>query len=170
MPSLPASACDTSSSGGGCSPPDARWLPGPPVLLLISLVAMGLLHVLIPGPRLPLLGWRLAGLLPLAAGIGLNPSADQAMKKVGTTVKPFRESSALLVDGVFAVTRNPMYFGMILLLVGTWVLLGSLSPGLFPVAFAVVLDRNFRRPEEQKMALAFGSEFESYRCKVRRWI
>ena len=62
--------------------------------------------------------WRALGVVAIAAGVWLNLAADRAFKARGTTVKPFERSSVLLTDGVFRITRNPMYLGMILILVG----------------------------------------------------
>lgn len=52
--------------------------------------------------------------------------------QAGTTVKPFQESTALITDGVFRLSRNPMYLGFVLVLTGIATLLGSLTPWLSP--------------------------------------
>jgi protein-S-isoprenylcysteine O-methyltransferase Ste14 len=66
--------------------------------------------------------------LPLATGIALNLVADAALKKHGTTVKPFEESSALVTTGAYGICRHPMYLGFALILVGLALLMGSLGP------------------------------------------
>ena len=128
------------------------------------------LDLLLPVASLPGVPWRLLGLVPLVVGIALNLAADRALKVAGTTVKPLLETTSLVTGGVFSVTRNPMYFGFILLLVGLWALLGSLTPGIAVLAFAGLIDRYYVRPEETKLTLAFGDAYVRYCRQVRRWI
>lgn len=157
-------------TGSPCASARASWVPGPPTLLLQALGAMTLLHLLLPGATLAAPGWRLLALLPLAAGVALNLLADGAFKRAGTTVKPQLESTALVTAGAFAVTRNPMYLGMALLLAGLWLALGSLTPGFPVIAFALLIDRYYVRPEEEKLARIFGARYTAYRRQVRRWL
>jgi protein-S-isoprenylcysteine O-methyltransferase Ste14 len=170
--------CESSSTTTGASPsptgtcgaPGRPWLPGPPKLFLLALVSMVLLNLLAPlvEPADATLRWF--GLLPLAAGVFLNLAADAAFKRAGTTVKPLLPSTALVTSGIFRMTRNPMYLGMALILLGLWLAMGTPTPALPAVAFMVAIDRFFVRPEEEKLAVAFGSAFASYRARVRRWI
>jgi protein-S-isoprenylcysteine O-methyltransferase Ste14 len=85
-------------------------------------------------------------------------------------VKPFEQPSALVTNGVFRLSRNPMYVGFVLILGGVAILLGTVSPYVVVAAFAVVMDRRFIRAEEQALHGRFGAEWASYRSRVRRWI
>ncbi len=131
---------------------------------------MVVLHLLAPvvhwlqWPRL------LLGLIPAAIGIALNVIADRQFKKHGTTVKPFEPSTALVVDRVFGLSRNPMYVGMVLILAGIAIGLGSLTPIVILPVFALWLDRNFISPEEPLLVAQFGEPYLEYRRRVRRWI
>jgi protein-S-isoprenylcysteine O-methyltransferase Ste14 len=113
---------------------------------------------------------RLSGLIAIAVGVWLNLAADRAFKSHKTTVKPFEISQTLLTDGVFRITRNPMYLGMVLILLGVAMLLGTLSPFLICVAFAVLIHVRFILVEEQMLAERFGRQWEDYRDRTRRWI
>jgi len=114
--------------------------------------------------------FSLLGLIPLGLGIVLNLLADRSFAAHGTTVKPFGQSTFLVTTGVFAISRNPMYLGMVLLSAGVAVMLGSATP-FVPVAILfVLLDRNFVCPEERALAGIFGDEWRSYCGRVRRWI
>lgn len=142
----------------------------PPTYLLAATFLAAALHFLLPLQQLLVLPWRLVGLVPLVMGIGLNLVADQIFKKHGTTVKPFEESSALVTSGIFGITRNPMYLGMSLILLGIALLMGSATPFAVVVVLSILLDRMFITPEEAMLEKTFGDEFREYRKRVRRWI
>jgi protein-S-isoprenylcysteine O-methyltransferase Ste14 len=120
-----------------------------------------------PGSQLP---WDLLGLLPLVLGAALNVVADQAFRAAKTTVKPFQESAALITDGVYRVSRHPMYLGFVLILLGLAILLGSLTPFLVVPVFAVLMDRVFIVVEERMLAEKFGQAWLDHKVKVRRWV
>jgi protein-S-isoprenylcysteine O-methyltransferase Ste14 len=142
----------------------------PPVYLLGAIVFTVAAHAGIPLTVMIPFRWRVGGLLPLAAGLGLNLAADRQLKRQGTTVKPFERSTRLVTDGVFAWSRNPMYLGMVLLVSGIAWLEGSVTPWGVVVAFAVLLDRAFIVPEERQLEDTFGARFQQYRSHVRRWL
>lgn len=142
----------------------------PTTYLLISILAMIVLHLLLPTMTIfpPL--WNLLGIIPLTFGVVINLIADSAFHQAHTTVKPFEESSALISDGVFRVTRNPMYLGFVLVLIGIAVVMGSLTPWVIILAFAIFLDRTYITIEERMLAEKFGAEWEAYKWSTRRWL
>jgi protein-S-isoprenylcysteine O-methyltransferase Ste14 len=138
--------------------------------LLIALVAMAALRFVFPIAKVIPGPWGLAGIVLLAMGVAMNLAADRAFHKAGTTVKPFEESSALLTNGAFRLTRNPMYLGFVLILAGVAALLGSLTPWLVVPAFAIVIDRMYITVEERMLAAKFGPAWQEYSRKTRRWL
>jgi len=142
----------------------------PPTVFMSAIVLAVLLHFLFRVGAFLSFPWTLIGLLPIAAGSALNLLADRDFKQRETTVKPFETSSALVTSGVFSITRNPMYLGMTLILLGIALLLGSALPLIVVVAAAVVFDRTYISPEEKMLEHTFGDMFAQYRRKVRRWI
>jgi protein-S-isoprenylcysteine O-methyltransferase Ste14 len=128
------------------------------------------LHWLLPVAQVVAWPYRLAGAAPVALGLGLNLWADRLFKRAGTTVKPFETSRRLVTGGPYRFSRHPMYVGMTAVLAGVAVGLGSVSPAVVAVAFAVVVDRAFITAEERAMVEAFGNEYEAYRRRVRRWL
>jgi protein-S-isoprenylcysteine O-methyltransferase Ste14 len=142
----------------------------PPTYLLIAIVVLVGLHFLVPGGRVLRFPWSLLGVAPLLAGAMLNLAADRSFKERNTTVKPFQTSTALVTEGVYAVSRHPMYLGFVLILLGVALLFGSLTPLLVPVAFTVLTEAVFIRTEEQMMAEQFGEEWDAYRRRTRRWL
>lgn len=142
----------------------------PTTYFLIALLLCITLNFLIPVSVVMPQPWNLVGFLPLALGVWLNLSADRAFKQADTTVKPFEESSALVKTGAFRFTRNPMYLGFTIILLGTTILLRSLSPYIVVIGFAILMDQAFIKVEERMLAEKFGEEWREYASIVRRWL
>jgi protein-S-isoprenylcysteine O-methyltransferase Ste14 len=123
-------------------------------------------------PVLPLIQdlWRALGILPIGVGVAVMLLADRQFKEAETTVQPFDPPSTLVTGGTFRFSRNPMYLGMVLVLAGMALALGTLTPFLVPPVLAWVFTRRFIIPEEAAMERAFGREYEDYRRRVRRWL
>jgi protein-S-isoprenylcysteine O-methyltransferase Ste14 len=142
----------------------------PPTYLVSSIIAMLVLYFAFPVLKVNCFPWNLLGIVPLAMGIILNLVADGAFKKAGTTVKPFEESTVLITTGVFRISRHPMYAGMVLILIGIAVLMGSLTPYAVIPVFIVLMEIIFIRVEERMLEKQFGEAWFAYKEKVRRWI
>ncbi len=142
----------------------------PPAYVLTSIVLMVALHLIAPAARLTVWPWNLLGLIPLALGIVINIVADAAFRRAGTTVKPFEESTSLITTGVYRYSRNPMYLGLVLGVLGLAVMTGSLTPLVVVPVLAYLLDRNFIAAEERMLEERFGRAWLEYKKSVRRWI
>lgn len=142
----------------------------PPTYLWAAMIVMVALHFAFPVKRIIPFPWDLLGALPLALGAALNIIADKAFRDAQTTVKPFQESAVLVTDGVYRISRHPMYLGFVLILLGLAVLLRSLTPSFVIPIFAVLMDRAFIVVEERMLAEKFGQAWLKYKAKVRRWV
>lgn len=142
----------------------------PPTYLFFSILVMLLLHLIAPVFELINYPWNLLGVVPLLTGVSFNLIADAAFKKAKTTVKPFETSSALITDGVFRFSRHPMYFGMVLILLGMAIFMGSITPFIIVAVFTVLMEFVFVKTEENMLAQQFGSAWQDYRKKVRKWL
>ena len=142
----------------------------PPTWLLVAMITMLALHFLIPVAWIISPFWNLTGLILIASGLILNLSADKAFHQIHTTVKPFEESSSLVTNGVFRISRNPMYLGFVLILTGVAILLRTLSPYLMIIAFVIILDKTYVRVEERMLTEKFGSSWKRYQSVTRRWL
>ncbi|MGD2163525.1 MAG: isoprenylcysteine carboxylmethyltransferase family protein [Anaerolineales bacterium] len=142
----------------------------PTTYFLIALLLGLILHFVVPVGYFIPQPWNLVGLVPLALGVWLNLSADRSFKQAKTTVKPFEESAALVTTGAFRYTRNPMYLGFTVILLGEAILLRSLTPFIAVVAFPILVYQVFIKAEERKLAEKFGDEWGRYQTNVRRWI
>ncbi|WP_306519539.1 isoprenylcysteine carboxylmethyltransferase family protein [Rheinheimera sp.] len=149
----------------------------PPLLLLVIFAVLMFwlghninLWQLIP---LELLGWRLflAGIW-LAAGVTVAVLGVLNFRSAQTTVNPLLPANAsqLVQNGIFRYSRNPMYLGMLLLLIGWALWLSDLS-AFVPLPFFVWYLNQFQiKPEERALTTLFGAEFLQYQQKVRRWL
>jgi protein-S-isoprenylcysteine O-methyltransferase Ste14 len=156
------------------SPPDSprrgQALVLPPALFLAALLLQILLHYVLPVVALIGWPWKLAGALFIVAGFGITVSADSQFKRANTPVHPFDTPRVLVTDGVFSFTRNPMYLGLLGVLVGVAIMLGTATPFLVPPLFAWVIAVRFIPPEEAALAAQFGAAYAEYKRRVRRWL
>ncbi len=142
----------------------------PPTYLAIAVILILTIHFALPLAHVMEMPWRLAGIIPLVLGALLNLAADSSFKRYNTTVKPFKKSTTLVTGGVFRICRHPMYLGFVLILLGIAVLLGSLSPYLVVILFALFLEFIYIREEERMLSEQFARQWEDYCERVRKWI
>jgi protein-S-isoprenylcysteine O-methyltransferase Ste14 len=95
-----------------------------------------------------------------------------SFRRMKTTINPTKpeRASLLVICGVFKITRNPMYLGIMLALVAWAIFLSSPWALLGPLAFALYINRFQIAPEERALDVLFGSEYAAYKARVRRWI
>jgi protein-S-isoprenylcysteine O-methyltransferase Ste14 len=87
-----------------------------------------------------------------------------------TTVKPYENPSILITQGPFKISRHPMYLGMIVILSGMVIVLGSISTIIFPVIFVLMMEILFIPFEEKLLEKEFKNDYLFYKQKVRRWV
>jgi protein-S-isoprenylcysteine O-methyltransferase Ste14 len=134
-------------------------------------MAAGLvLHWVRPLPALPPVIARLAGVVILVLGWLLARSAEAAMKRAGTNIRPDQPTLAIVTDGPFRFTRNPLYLAATGLYVAVALLVNTLWPLLLLVPMLVVLQWGVIRPEERYLEAKFGESYREYRARVRRWV
>ncbi len=145
----------------------------PPVVVVLALgAAMGVAARFVPGLRFILPAGRIAALGLVAAGTTVALLGVISFRRARTTVNPLRphDASSLVTAGIYRWTRNPMYLGMLLTLLGWGVYLGSFPALLVAASFVPLMNRLQIIPEETALAVLFGSGFADYQSKVRRWI
>ena len=142
----------------------------PPLWLLAFLVLAWLLDRGLPLVEMFGPVFRGAGALIGAAGFaGIFWSAMWFLRKK-TTIEPHHDPGVLIVEGPYRFSRNPIYLGMLAILTGYVLWLGTLSPVLLPFAFFWVLTARFVEPEEEALRRAFGAEAHTYLNATRRWL
>ncbi|MEM7722034.1 MAG: isoprenylcysteine carboxylmethyltransferase family protein [Pseudomonadota bacterium] len=123
-------------------------------------------------PLVPLFGpvFRAAGLALVVVGFGLIGWSALWFWRKKTTIEPHHTPGTLIIEGPYRLSRNPIYLGMMAILVGYVLHLGVLSPVLLPFALYHVLQTRFVLPEEALLRETFGAEGERYIHATRRWI
>lgn len=142
----------------------------PPVVYIAGLLLGWGAETIRPTPNLP----RIAALIVFVLGLGLfallDPAATARFKHANTSFIPWKASTALVTDGPYRFTRNPMYLGMAALYAGIALGTGLLwALALLPIVLAVIQVAVIRR-EEAYLERLFGNPYRDYRAKVRRWI
>ncbi|NOX69456.1 MAG: isoprenylcysteine carboxylmethyltransferase family protein [Gammaproteobacteria bacterium] len=144
--------------------------PVPPVILLLTILGGIGLHYWLP--LMPVLdeSWYKAGIALIVLGLLVVIGPAAAFRRAATTIIPFHDSSALVVSGMYRYTRNPMYVGMVVILIGVAVLLGDLSPFIMPFVFVPVLTVRVIKHEEKMLEERFGDDYREMKKTVRRWV
>jgi protein-S-isoprenylcysteine O-methyltransferase Ste14 len=142
----------------------------PPAYFFASLLLLVGLHFFFPLTRIIGSPYRYLGIVLILFGVFLNLWTDSLFKKHKTTVKPYETPTYLEASGPFRISRHPMYLGMVSILVGIAVALGSLVPFVVPILFVIITEVMFIRYEEENLEQAFKEEYLNYKKKVRRWI
>lgn len=100
----------------------------PPVYFLGALGGAVVLHYVVPFVAVIPRPWHLAGGVLVAVGLAFIVLPARTFQTKGTAIKPFERSSVLITDGFYAITRNPMYLGMVLIVTGVATLLRGAAP------------------------------------------
>ncbi len=141
----------------------------PPHYFIGSVLATALIGIL-TSPRLLPMPWPLVGLVPMAVGFWLTLRGSRQFAERGTNIIPLSHSTALVTDGVFRISRNPMYLGMLLFLAGAACLANVAWAWLVPASFFGLIRQAFVVREEALMKTTFGADYEAYCGRVRRWL
>jgi protein-S-isoprenylcysteine O-methyltransferase Ste14 len=142
----------------------------PPIWLLFGLIAIFVCNEYYPGPRFTSLAGQLSGGVLIIVGLLLLVIANSSFNRAETGVIPFRNVTALVTDGIYRYTRNPMYLGMAAVLLGCAITVGASIALFVPPVFAVIIELRFIRPEEDMLRGIFPEQYPAYCARVRRWI
>lgn len=145
----------------------------PPPLQWLAMAALAaVLARLFPGLRLPFAGHRALAMILALAGVGSGMAGVMAFRRARTTIDPHRpgDASALVRTGIYRRTRNPMYLGLLLTLLGVAAWLAHPLALLCVAVFVAWMTRFQIRPEERALKRLFGAPYEDYLRQVRRWL
>lgn len=141
----------------------------PPVLLIASILSAIITALYSPIKiELPF-PYNLIGIIISLAGFVIMGKARDLLKKYKTTFD-IEASSALVEEGIFAKSRNPMYLGMTLFITGISILLENIICLSAPVIFFLIINFYYIPVEEKLLEEVFGERFSDYKKRVGKWI
>ena len=111
-----------------------------------------------------------AGVMLSILGFGIMLRAWWLFRKAQTAICPTAATTTLITGDIYRFTRNPMYLGIVLMLLGLAVATGGIFFYVAVMLFFVIIDHTFCPYEEQKLRRAFGASFARYAQEVRRWL
>ncbi len=141
----------------------------PPLWTLLTLVSIALINRFVPNPNLSEILRPWISYILFAYGAYLIIWSALTLRKHKTTIHPRHRAKQLVTTGPFAISRNPIYTGMILIAMGAAILGGSIYGALPVIGLFFVLKQRFVEPEERSLIEEFGEEAQDYVARTRRW-
>lgn len=150
--------------------PEIHKYVHPPVVAIFYIIVAIMLGIF-----MPLLGEltrsvRNIGFGLVAVGFLLGLAALIEFRKAKTTVLPHGSVSNIISSGIFRFTRNPIYLGFLLMVIGFPLNYGSLWGIIAAPFFVVTMNRLVIEKEEAYLEKKFGERYASYKSRVRRWL
>lgn len=144
----------------------------PPVIMLTTALIMWLLSVFFPTFARDVINSYTGAVIVGLVGLGISVAGAVSFIRAKTTLDPRRpaDASELVTSGIYRFTRNPMYLGILFMLIGWGLYLGNVLSLLFSIAFVLYIHPYQIRPEERLLQEKFGADFIAYKSKVRPWL
>ena len=142
----------------------------PPVLFLFCIVLMVTIRSLFVVKEIVPAPFNYGGILLVVPGMAMTMVVRKRFEKANTEIHTFKNPRKLVTNGLFNISRNPIYLGFALCLFGVWLLLGMVLPIIGCIIFVLVTNYCYIPFEERAMQNTFGAEYQRYKSKVRRWI
>ena len=164
---------DGGEAAGGSGAADvAGVIALPPLIFLRFLLAATVLEAFVPLPFLAAhaLARYLASAALAAGGFVMIGMGTRRFVAAGTNIPPYLPTTALVVDGIYGRTRNPLYLGTTLVYLGLSVAAGSLWAIVLVVPLLWVINVGVVAREERYLERKFGDAYRAYKGRVRRWV
>jgi len=142
----------------------------PPRVAMVLLVVAFASHWLIPVFGIEFFSSISAGIALVAIGLPVMLLGWRSFQIAGVEICPTSHTSQLLTGGIYRFSRNPMYLGMTVMLLGVGLGVGTLPFHLVPIIFFTTINFAFCPYEENKLEGLFGNDYADYRNSVRRWL
>ena len=152
------------------APDTAHVLILPPLLYGAAFVIGLLLQWGFPSPILPITLARGVGVVCVLVSLPLALATFRVLSRAHTPVDPLKPTTALVTEGPFRYSRNPIYLALTLLYVGVALLMNALAILLLVVPALVVLHYGVIAREEAYLTRKFGEAYRQYMAQVRRWL
>lgn len=144
----------------------------PPVYALTLGILMWLLNQHFPIAHWIHPPWNNIGKVLIAIAVSFDLWSLFLFFRSHTTPNPMKPENAnkLVISGLYKVSRNPMYVGLLVILLGYAIWLGSVTPFLLLPFFVLLITTQQIIPEEEVLEKKFGQEYLNYKAQVRRWL
>ena len=144
----------------------------PPIYMLLIAGLMWLLDRFLPVMTLFPSPWNKCGFFVIIAALFMDGMSLMQFFRVHTTINPLHPENTkqLVITGTYRYTRNPMYLGLLFVLLGWAIILGSLSPYLVLPVFIWLITIEQILPEEFVLEQKFADEYRDYKKSVNRWL
>lgn len=142
----------------------------PPHIALMLLFLSWLAKRLFPQLKVISEPYNKIGIFVFAAGLSLTFWGFYSFKKNKTPIIPGQKPTFMVAEGPYKFTRNPMYLGVTITLLGASIYIGNLLSLLSPIIFFLIMNYYFVPFEERLMENLFGKKYLGYKKKVRRWV
>lgn len=142
----------------------------PPLVFLGYLISALALNWFVPLPAPWTFVLRILGGLMVAAGLFLGGSAVSQMTRAHTSPDPHQPATALVTEGPYRWTRNPIYLGFFLIYLGITLLAGTLWGLLLSPFLIWTVTNSVIHAEEVYLEKKFEEMYTGYRSRVRRWL
>jgi len=143
----------------------------PPAIVLVMAVFMWLISQASPSLHLDVSAYNWLGFVLVSVGFVTGIAGVATFRKANTTVNPMKPHAASLVTwGVYAISRNPMYLGGLIMLLGWAIFLFNALAFLALPVYVLYLNRFQIAPEERALTSLFGNSYVAYQMRARRWL
>jgi len=144
----------------------------PPFVTILAGLLMWVISLFVAPLPVPMVFRVVLAVVLAAVGIGCIVASFRRFLRAGTTIDPHHpeDASSLITTGIYGRTRNPIYLGMLTILVA-WALFLMVWPTIVgPIVFVIYITRFQILPEERSLAEHFGQAYTDYKATVRRWL
>lgn len=142
----------------------------PPILFLICILLMLALTLLMPEYRFIKSPINYLGVAPIIIGIAISIRTSRLFDKLNTEIHTFKRPKHLVETDLFRFSRNPIYLGFTIALLGVCCLSANLVALSGVLIFFLISNFWYIPYEEKNMEKEFGDQYKSYKSRIRRWI
>ena len=139
----------------------------PPRIAMVLVAAAAVFHFIVPFTTLP--SWRVTAVLTGAAGLAIMLRAWWLFKNAETPICPTGQATTLITRDIFATTRNPMYLGIVMMMLAI-ALYGGTAPFYAAALLNFLILHYVFCPYEERRLRGIFSDYDAYSARVRRWI
>jgi protein-S-isoprenylcysteine O-methyltransferase Ste14 len=142
----------------------------PPLMVLAGILSQLLIGYVAPVQPILNETWQYIGVGLMLFGFAIILLVARGFRKNETTIIPDGQPSTLMENGIFAYSRNPIYFGMTIFLLGSALAVGHIWALVIVPVFVLLVQQIWIVKEEETLEAEFGQIYRNYKMRVRRWL